>query len=457
MEAKEALSSKQNLQSLALYWNHSTGCESSKDVDLQVLEALEPHSNLKHLKVSGFRSTTLASWMRASVLETIITIYLHDCKYCSHLSPLVQLPCLKFLSLRGIHAEYIDSDLESGISRLRKFPSLESLEMCNLPNLKGVSIEEGEELFPSLREIWIEDCPLLTFPRLLSLRILRIMTCSNTTLASISNLCGLTSLTIDNNKELTSLPEEMLTNLTNLEILSIRTFTKLEVLPNSLASLTALKSLLIGYCNQLESLPDQGLQGLTSVRKLSINRSDRLKYLSKGFRHLASLEELEIFGCPELVSFPDEFKHLNSLHRVHLDGLSMFHTGEDTVIHPKELILWQLPEALRHVHNLQSLSVRRFQSLTLLPEWLGELTSLKELNILQCDNLASLPESMERMNLQSLNILGCAILEKRCEPGQGEDWYKIAHIPKVKVSQHCDFFGFNLSSDKFIGLRQFHL
>ncbi|KAK4368331.1 hypothetical protein RND71_012123 [Anisodus tanguticus] len=275
-------------------------------------------------------------------------------------------------------------------SQLRKFPSLESLEICNLPDLKGVSIEEGEEQFPSFHEMWIEDCPLLTFPRLLSLRKLRNMKCSNMTLASISNLCGLTCLEIANNKELTSFPEEVLTYLTNLEILSIGGFTKLEVLPSSLASLTALKSLHIGYCNQLESLPEQGLQGLTSVRTGNI-------------RHLASL---------------------NSLHCVHLDGLPMFHSGEDTITHPEELALWQLPEALLPF-TICNLCVCRFPSLTLLPEWLGELTSLKELNILQCDNLGSLPECMERMNLQSLNILFCAILDKRCEPGQGEDCYKI--------------------------------
>ncbi|XP_049365331.1 putative disease resistance protein RGA3 [Solanum verrucosum] len=457
MGVKEALNSKRNLHSLALYWNHSIRCESSKDVDLQVLEALEPHSDLKHLKVSGFRSTCLASWMRASVLRTIITLYLHDCKYCLHLSQLAQLPCLKYLSLRGIHVEYIDSNAESGVSQLRKFPSLESLEMCKLPNLKGVSIKEGKEQFPSLHEMWIENCPLLTFPHLVTLRNLRIMKCSNMTLASISNLCSLTCLEIANNKELTSFPEEVLTNLTDLEILTIMDFSKLEVLPNSLASLTALKSLDIGYCHQLESLPEQGLQGLTSVRKLSVRCSDRLKFLSEGFQYLASLEELEIFGCPELVSFPQEIKHLNSLHRVHLDGLPLFHSREDTVIHPEELGFWQLPEALRHVHNLQSLSVCRFSSLTLLPEWLGELTFLKELNIVQCDNLASLPECMERMNLQSLNILGCAILEKRCKPGQGEDWYKIEHIPKVKISQNCDFLSINLSSERFSGLRRFHL
>ncbi|CAN4116664.1 unnamed protein product [Withania somnifera] len=457
MEAKEALSSKQNLQSLAMYWNHSTECESSKDVDLQVLEALEPHSDLMHLKVSGFRSTRLASWMRASVLRSIITLHLHDCKYCLHLSQLAQLPCLKSLSLRGIHVEYIDSDVERGISQLRKFPSMESLEMCKLPNLKGISIEEGEEYFPSLHEMWIEDCPSLTFPRLLSLRNLRIIECSNMMLASISNLCSLTCLEISSNKELTSFPEEVLTYLTDLETLAIGGFTKLQVLPNSLASLTALKSLSISHFHQLESLPEQGLKGLTSVRKLSINCSDRLKYLSKGFRHLTSLEELEIFGCPELVSFPTEIKHLNSLHRVHLDGLPMFHSGGDTVTPLEEVDLWQLPEALRHAYNLQSLSVCRFPSLNLLPEWLGELVSLKELTIVQCDNLASLPECMERMNLQSLNILGCAILEKRCNLGQGEDWYKIAHISKVKISQTCDYFGINLSSKRFIGLRQFHL
>ncbi|CAN4116674.1 unnamed protein product [Withania somnifera] len=367
MEAKEAPSLKQNLRSLALYWIHSTGCESSKDVDLQVLEALEPHSNLKHLKVSGF-SAQLASWMRHLILRSIITLYIHDCKYCLHLPPLAQLPCLKSLSLRGIHMEYIDSDLESGTSQLRKFPSLESLEMCNLPNLKG--------------------CPLLTFPRLLSVRNLRIMKCSNMTLASISNLCSLSCLDIANNKELTSFPDEVLTNLTNLETLLI----------------PALKSLPISFCNRLKFQPEPGSEGHTSVRELSINSSDRLKYLVGFFSH--------------------KIKHLNSLLRVHLDGLPMFHSGEDTVIDPEEFASLQLPEALRYAHNLQSLSVCRFQNLTLLPEWLGEFMSLKELNIVQCDNLASLPEGMERMNLQSIN---------------------------------CDFFGINLSLERFTSLRQFHL
>lgn len=219
-----------------------------------VIEHLERVENLMEAKEAliskrNLHSLALASWMSASVLRTMIILYLHDCTYCLHLSQLAQLPCLKYLSLRWIHLEYIDTNVESGISQLRKFPSLESLEMCKLSNLKGVSIEGEEEQFPSLHEMWIEDWPLLTFPCLLSLRTFRIMKCSNMTLASISNLCGLTCLEIGNNKELDSFPEEVLTNLTDLEILTIDDFSKLEVLPSSLASLTALKSLRIGHCH----------------------------------------------------------------------------------------------------------------------------------------------------------------------------------------------------------------
>lgn len=70
-----------------------------------VIEHLERVENLMEAKEAliskrNLHSLALASWMSASVLRTMIILYLHDCTYCLHLSQLAQLPCLKYLSLR---------------------------------------------------------------------------------------------------------------------------------------------------------------------------------------------------------------------------------------------------------------------------------------------------------------------------------------------------------------------
>ncbi|GFZ16347.1 hypothetical protein Acr_25g0007560 [Actinidia rufa] len=237
---------KQNLRWLKLCWNGNAEFESQENVE-QLLESLEPHPNIKGLVIHHYKGSRFPLWMRESNLRNVVEIELNDCENCSQLPPFGKLPLLKRLVIcRMDKVRYIDDDFP-GDGPVRGFPSLEVLHIHSLPNLKGLSREEGRELLPRLREMSIGDCPNFRFPCLLS-----------------------------------------------LIKLEIHRFTKLGVFPRALTRLVALKSLHIHECPKLESLPEEGLQGLESLQFLEILDCEKLSSLSEGLRYLTALENLYI-------------------------------------------------------------------------------------------------------------------------------------------------------------------
>ncbi|KAF7142343.1 hypothetical protein RHSIM_Rhsim05G0016800 [Rhododendron simsii] len=294
---------------------------------------------------------------------------------------------------------YIDDDLPDG-GPVRGFPSLEVLTMKNLSSLKGLSRQEGKELFPLLRRMEIEN--------------------------------------FDGNEEAICFPEEVLRNLTLLKSLDICQFTKLKSFPNGLAHLKALNSLYISHCHKLKSLPEEGLRGLESLQCLSIRYCEEFSSLSKGLQHLVCLESLVIFGCPKLVALPEGIKHLKSLQRLEMGGYSAMSLVPCAV-------LVALPETLQHVPALRYLFISSYPTLISLPDWLGNLTTLQSLIISCCLKISSLPASIQRLTeLRSLLIFNCGPeLARRCEKGKGKDWHKIAQIPQVDVDAPTKPKGYN--------------
>ncbi|XP_049376708.1 putative disease resistance protein RGA3 [Solanum stenotomum] len=300
-DAKEAnLSTKKKLYNLCMSWDiRPYGYESENNLDEKVLEALRPHSNLKSLKLIGFRGFHFPNWMNASVLKNVVSIEI-ECENCWRLPPFGELPCLESLKLYkgSAEVEYIEED--DGYST-SKFPYLKRLAIERFPNLKGLLRSEGEEKFSMLEEMEIWHCPMFVFPAFSSVKKLDVWgEIDATSISSISKLTTLTSLSIDHNFKATTLPEEMFKRLVNLESLSIIYFKKLRELPSSLASLNALKCLKIHYCYALESLPEQGLEGLTSLTDLYVQNCEMLKCLPEGLQHLTTLTSLQIYGCPAL-------------------------------------------------------------------------------------------------------------------------------------------------------------
>ncbi|WJX66342.1 hypothetical protein P8452_50907 [Trifolium repens] len=142
------------------------------------------------------------------------------------------------------------------------------------------------------------------------------------------------------------------------------------------------------------------LRGIAAImhnlKKLEINFFKELKVLPNELNSLSSLQELHIYDCFKLESIPVCV----------LQGLS----------------------------SLQVLKFTCCRSLKSLPEGTNQLTSLQTLYIYDCPKLSSLPTSFkELINLNELLIYRCPVLEKRCKKETGEDWHKIARVPKLKL------------------------
>ncbi|XP_015085928.1 putative disease resistance protein RGA1 [Solanum pennellii] len=295
-DAKEAnLSAKENLHSLSMKWEEPHRYESE---EVEVVEALKPHTNVTCLTIKGFRGIRLPEWMNHSVLKNVVSIVIDGCENCSCLPPFGDLPCLESLELwdGSAELEYVE---DSGFPTRRRFPSLRKLIIVDFDNLKGLLKEAGEEQFPVLEEMKISRCPVFVIPTLSSVNELVVYgnMSDATGLSSISNLRALTSLHIRTNFIATSLPEEMFISLANLKYLKISSFYNLKELPTSLASLNALMHLEIDCCPKLEILPEEAVKGLTSLTQLSIKYCEMLKCLPEGLQQLTNLSVRE---CPTL-------------------------------------------------------------------------------------------------------------------------------------------------------------
>ncbi|XP_064971668.1 protein RECOGNITION OF PERONOSPORA PARASITICA 7-like [Musa acuminata AAA Group] len=84
--------------------------------------------------------------------------------------------------------------------------------------------------------------------------------------------------------------------------------------------------------------------------------------------------------------------------------------------------------------RLQYLSLGTLQDLE---EWRveeGAMPCLRELRLWDCDNLRMLPEGLRRLTqLKLFKLIGMPVIERRIEKDNGEDYYKIQHVPSIKI------------------------
>ena len=83
------------------------------------LEGLQPHPNLKALRLSFYMGVRIPSWV--SSITNLDSFQIYRNRRLQHLPPLNQLPFLKFVSLCEMEAlEYIsDEDSESLVQSMR--------------------------------------------------------------------------------------------------------------------------------------------------------------------------------------------------------------------------------------------------------------------------------------------------------------------------------------------------
>ncbi|KAI4348101.1 hypothetical protein L6164_008862 [Bauhinia variegata] len=399
LDARDAnLIGKKDLHHLHLSWDWNVVKELHTSDAQQVLEALQPHSNLKSLTIEGYVGVQFPNWM--TTLSTLLFLELGICINCLQLPPLGKLPSLRSLKIGGMkYVQYIDSESYDSVAQ-KAFMSLETLEVGMLPNLESFLKEENKDMFPCLSKLSIYGCPRLRLPTLPSIKHLVISPCREELLWSISNHRNLTSLKLCACVDLTYFPEGMLRNLSCLKTLTMLSFIQLKVLPIELFSLVALERLLIVSCPELESFPEKILEGLCSLRVLRIKNCEKLGSLS-GVQHLTLLEHLEISSCPNLLALPSGMNHLSHLLTVTIKGC---------------FSNCRVLQGIEHVPCLRSLNLHHFHEVASLPESLGELTTLQRLSIFDCPNLTTLPTSFQNLtSLHKVDIACCPELQKQCK------------------------------------------
>ncbi|KAM5585640.1 putative disease resistance RPP13-like protein 1 [Rosa sericea] len=301
---------KKYLDELVLEWGGKSGDTDDTQKDRDVLENLQPHTNLKEVTIQSYGGTRFPGWLEdLSNVSNLVRLHLLDCGNCLSLPSVEQLPSLQELEIEGFNGVVtvgskpfpnlrnlrLSSCPEvTGTFMLACFPKLESLTLGNV-NVESlhsnfVCFQDGGLNAPNLSCITVEKCPKLrSFPQ------------------HMHNLLpSLCHLFVDDCPELESFPEGGLPS--KLESMCIWRCKKLigNRMQWGLPTLTSLEFLSVDLrgCEQVvDSFPDEGLlpPTLSQLRIYGISKLD-----GKGFTQLTSLEQLWIYNCPELRCLPDE-------------------------------------------------------------------------------------------------------------------------------------------------------
>ncbi|CBI29097.3 unnamed protein product, partial [Vitis vinifera] len=277
-DARDAdLKLKRNLESLIMQWSSELDGSGNERNQMDVLDSLQPCLNLNKLCIQLYGGPEFPRWIGDALFSKMVDLSLIDCRKCTSLPCLGQLPSLKQLRIQGmvgvkkVGAEFYG---ETRVSAGKFFPSLESLHFNSMSEWEHWEdwSSSTESLFPCLHELTIEDCPKL---------IMKLPT--------------------------------YLPSLTELSSLAISGCAKLERLPNGWQSLTCLEELTIRDCPKLASFPDVGFP--PKLRSLTVGNCKGIKSLPDGMmlkmrndttdsNNSCVLESLEIEQCPSLICFP---------------------------------------------------------------------------------------------------------------------------------------------------------
>ncbi|XP_056683834.1 disease resistance protein RGA2 isoform X2 [Spinacia oleracea] len=410
-EARAANLKDKKMTNLFVKWSSSyVEHDVYADVEEDVLKWLQPPPSVKRLKVWGWKGVQFPRW-GMNEFPYLVYISIRSCHRCNHLPSFSRLPHLRFLRLCDLSVlEYIESGGDDNSIRSssaeKYFPSLESLMLLDLPELKGWSrLEEHQNslmqrlYFPCVSELWIEGCSKLMWvpvvPRLESL--------------DANEIHGKLL------KDLLSAEESALFTMKWLNIHSVQELVSLSI------NLFTGKALLISECQELIHLV---AESPTFLHRLVIEECCRLTDISSALLHLSVLKELEIRHCEEL-----DFGY-NSIKSTAWHGLKSLCSLELWDIPKIEM----LPEEVGSLTVLQRLKIVSLANLRALPEWIGNLSQLRVLEIRECPKIVVLPESFHRLtSLQELRISLCPELQRRCEFPDGENWPLIQHIPDISV------------------------
>ncbi|KAJ8648533.1 hypothetical protein MRB53_001556 [Persea americana] len=219
-EAKEAqLKNKEKIDSLELRWKCDDVESRQEGIEEEVLNALQPHTNLKSLHIEGYCGVRFPTCFGDPSFSKLISVNLRKCR-CRRLPPFGRLPSLKYLKLEDLYELkkvgrefYRDGNMTG-------FPPLESLKIKSMPDLEELSLSLCSlRYLTSLQSLEIVGCPELTFLNDVDLPATLDDGLGNSNYSNPTCLPkGLQKLSLIDCPKIPSLPEELLTTLRSLYI-----------------------------------------------------------------------------------------------------------------------------------------------------------------------------------------------------------------------------------------------
>ncbi|KAK6163004.1 hypothetical protein DH2020_002845 [Rehmannia glutinosa] len=472
-DAKEAsLRRKREIKDLQLTWTNETDGSRDGRLEEDVLDVLQPHENLRKLKIDFYGGVRFPSWIGDPSFSKILSVSLSGCTKCTSLPPLGLLTELKHLrigdmpKIKRISAEFFRKRAVDV-----PFPKLETLRFDHLPKWDEWSCfpDELQMQFPSLRQLTIFKCPKLAKVSPMSLPALHqldLQECSKAVLESLRDLDSLNYLKVESIVGLSHLPTELVQSIATVEVLDCCNCDELlSVWPNgvTLQHLTRMRRLVIADCSlfvsigedvpcnleilelfrcaSLTSLPNN-LRNLARLRELIIKNCPKIvDFPENGIPHM--LKRLEILGCKALESLPNDVSNLerlevkecpslknwsagnfpNRLKKLSIKNCNKLEPVSEDMFPPNrrisldELSIWDwlnFSSLLQHVHKfsrLTELYLSNCDGLEYFPEQ-GLPPYLRTLSVEHCSNLRSLPMQIRNMNsITSFEIRSCRRLK----------------------------------------------
>ncbi|KAG2650221.1 putative disease resistance protein RGA1 isoform X2 [Panicum virgatum] len=379
--AESELKKKEYLNSLTLIWS-SLRCPAHNETE--VLQALQPPTNIKSVRIEGYPGEYLHSWFRdcdepEAMSFSELPAATVDNNNISRAGTIFSL--LTEVSIKGCQNL---SSLEQFLHPTTSVPAISKIVIENCASVKSVPIEWS----PSLEEIRVSNCPKMTHLSAPSAKklVLKEIFGFNIDCSSLTFLHIYSSQLPSIELEKWSLPVLQRLHIGHCNCLKfiresehIGHCLSLGLARGSTAKFPLLTDLTIEFCSKLESIDDLLThECLPAIESITI-RSCVLLYLpTKKFESFPFLKNLEIVWCPRL------YWQSAMVLPPSLQKLDLYSCGDFSA--------WSPMCCLENLTSLQSLTMKSCQGIVSIPGelWSRNLRSLRKLEIEECPDLVSI-------------------------------------------------------------------
>ncbi|KAM0850858.1 hypothetical protein ACQ4PT_052815 [Festuca glaucescens] len=288
-EARAAkLMLKKDLKELKLLWG-----KDRPTIDVDILDALQPHPNLRVLTIANYGGTICPSWLCLGIWLTNLETLTLDSVSWGTLPPLGKLPNLKVLILKKISGMRQFGPQYGGAPG-KCFMRLKTVRFQKMPELTEWVVEPNCHSFRSLKTIECIDCPnlrVMPFSELSCTNLCKLIVseCPKISLPSMPHTHTLTDLVVKGAADLATLSYDgnklvvngyggalAFHNMDKVKDLSIGDVSHISL--TDIKKFKNLRELSFSSCNSLVLVPvENGVQeDNPSLISLIINRCGKL-------------------------------------------------------------------------------------------------------------------------------------------------------------------------------------